>query len=72
MNFAKFLRRPFLQNTSGWLLLYEGFSSDRNGLITWNQMLIKFNTKYFPVFFRNKRFLDAVGKSGTLKVLKAP
>ena len=23
MNYAKFLRTPFLQNTSGWLLLYN-------------------------------------------------
>ena len=35
-------------------------------------MLIKFNNKCFPVFLREKRYLDAAGKSVALEVLKIP
>ena len=42
VNFAKFLRTPFLQNTSGWLLLFK-------------MALSNFNTRIFStfVFFQN-------------------
>ena len=73
MNFAKFLRTPFLQNTSGWLLLTKLHDPNRrkmrlpcfelrwllNGMnIPWHSVFLFFFIFLFLFLFRNNVIRD--------------
>ena len=55
VNFAKFLRTPFLQNTSGLLLLYKK-QSPLTFNIYWTLQIIKLNKKMKLLFLFNIYF----------------